>query len=286
MLGARRKRCKASAVRCVLNRAALRKVGRLLVPAAKSEAAKLEPIVKLRHGIGAVLGVQQRIGERVWPREVLRPFHDARDRMVDWQRLNRLPKIAQIFVPDADPKQPAIFLHHIDAGAAVRRVDHDVHGAVARKNITQRAKAPVRVAQMVKHARADDLVERLAEFSDALDRKLVKLQVSYVMFALKITRVAQACFAEVDRGHARFGLHKRIPRGLRRSASSDKDRSIMARILQRPQQQGLCAPPLRVPIAIETSLQAGDGRRIGVRLVERANRLGAIGGRFRVVSHC
>ena len=57
--------------------------------------------------------------------------------MVDGQRLNRLPKIAQVFVRDADPQQPAIVLHHGDAGAAIRRIDHDVHGAVARKDITQ-----------------------------------------------------------------------------------------------------------------------------------------------------
>jgi hypothetical protein len=286
MLGGRGKRGKASAMRRFLDRAALRKVGRLLVPAAKFEAASLEPIVKLRHGIGAVLGVQQRIGERVWPCEVLRPFQDASDRMVNWQRLYRLAEIAQVFVPDADPKQPAIILHHGNAGAPVRRIDHDVHRAIARKAIAQRAKAYVWVAQMVKYARADDLVERLAKLADALDREPVELQVLYVMLALKITRVAQACFAEVDRRHARFGLHKRISSGLRRSASSDKDRAIWTRLLQRPQQQRLRAPPLRIPVVIETSLQAGDGRRIGVRLVERANRLGAIGGRFRVVSHC
>ena len=77
-------------MRRVLDRSALRKVGRLLVPAPKFEAASLEPVVKLRHGIGAILGVQQRVGERVGPCEILRPFHDAGDRMVDGQRLNRL----------------------------------------------------------------------------------------------------------------------------------------------------------------------------------------------------
>ena len=90
MLGGRGKRCEAGAMRRVLDRAALGKVGRLLVPAPELEAATLEPVVKLRHGIGALLWVQQRVGERVRPREVLRPFHDAGDRMVDWQRLNRL----------------------------------------------------------------------------------------------------------------------------------------------------------------------------------------------------
>ena len=137
----------------------MRKVGRLLVPAPKLEAATLEPIVNLRHGIGAILRVQQRVGKRVGLRKVLRPFHDASDRMVDRQRLNCLPKIAEVFVPDADPEQPAIVLHHGNAGAPVRRVDHDVHCAVARKDIAQCAEAGVRIAQVMKNACANDLVE-------------------------------------------------------------------------------------------------------------------------------
>ena len=90
MLGGRGKRGKASAMRRAVDRSALRKIGRLLVPAPELEAAPLEPVVNLRHGIGAVLRVQQRVGERVGSREILRPFHDAGDRMVDGQRLNRL----------------------------------------------------------------------------------------------------------------------------------------------------------------------------------------------------
>jgi hypothetical protein len=66
--------------------------------------------------------------------------------MVDRQRLNRLAEIAQVFVPDGDPQQPAIVLHHDNASAPVRRIDHDVHRAVDRETIAQRAKTNVRVA--------------------------------------------------------------------------------------------------------------------------------------------
>ena len=38
---------------------------------------------------------------------------------------------------------------------------------------------------MVKHACADDLVERLAKLPDPLDRKLVELQISYVVLAVE-----------------------------------------------------------------------------------------------------
>ena len=34
---------------------------------------------------------------------------------------------------------------------------------------------------MVKHASADDLVERLAKLPDVFDRKLMELQISYVV---------------------------------------------------------------------------------------------------------
>ena len=76
---------------------------------------------------------------------------------------------------------------------------------------------------MVKHPRANDLVERLAKLLNPLDRKPVEPQISYVVFALKIAGVAQACFADVDRDHTRVGLHERMTRGLRRAAASDED---------------------------------------------------------------
>ena len=139
---------------------------------------------------------------------------------------------------------------------------------------------------MMKHACANDLIERLAKLRDPLDRKLVELQISYVMLLLKISGVAQACFADVDRDDTRVRLHERMTRGLRRAAASDKDGSIGTRLFQRPQQQRLRASPLRITIAIKALLEAVDGRWIRMRLVERANRVEAICDRFRVFTPC
>src|SRR5580700_2983436 len=139
---------------------------------------------------------------------------------------------------------------------------------------------------MMKHACANDLVERLTQLAYPLDRKPVELQISAVVLALKISSVAHACFADVDRGDTRVRLHERMTRGLRRAAASDKDGSIGTRLFQRPQQQRLRAPPLRIAIMIKALLEGGDRRRIGVRFVERANRVGAIGARFRVLNRC
>ena len=148
--------------------------------------------------------------------------------------MDHLPKLSQLCIRHADAEEPAIVLHHVDAGAPVRRIDHDVHRAVARKDITQRAEADVGVAQMVKDAGAHDLVECLAKLRNALDRKPVEAQIPYPVLPLKIARVPQACLADIDRGDARLGLHQRMPSGLRCSAASDEDRSIRARLLQGP----------------------------------------------------
>ena len=154
-----------------------------------------------------------------------------------------------------------------------------MHHAVGREDIAQRLEARVRVAQVVKHACANDLVKGLSELPDALDRKPAELQISYVVFALKVAGMEQARFADVDCGHARFRLHERVPGGLRRAAASDKDCSICARLFQRPKQQILRSAPVRIAIAIETLLETVDRRWIGVRLVERAYCPCAIGGR-------
>ena len=141
--------------------------------------------------------------------------------MIDGQRLDRLAEIAQFLVPDADPQQSAIVLHHVHARAPVRRIDHNVHRAIDGEDIAQRAKTRVRVAQMMKHSRTDDLVERLAEVSNPLNRKPVELQISYVVLVLQIAGVAQARLADVDCGHARVRLGERVASGLRRSAPSN-----------------------------------------------------------------
>ena len=65
-----------------------------------------------------------------------------------------------------------------------------MHRAVVRKDIAQCAEAGVRIAQMMKHASANDLVEGLAEIPDPLDRKPVELQVSDVVLLLQIAGVA------------------------------------------------------------------------------------------------
>jgi hypothetical protein len=51
----------------------------------------------------------------------------------------------------------------------------------------------------------------------------MQFEILEIVLALKIARVAKACVADVDRRDSSIRLAKRVPRGLRSAASSDKD---------------------------------------------------------------
>jgi hypothetical protein len=51
-------------------------------------------------------------------------------------------------------------LHHVDAGAAVWRIDHQADPTAGRKHRGQRGQSGRRIGQMVQHAAAIDVVER------------------------------------------------------------------------------------------------------------------------------
>ena len=52
------------------------------------------------------------------------------DRMVGGQRANRGAEVAQLSFRSANPKQATVFLHHIDAGPPIGRIDHQVQRSV------------------------------------------------------------------------------------------------------------------------------------------------------------
>ena len=81
----------------------------------------------------------------------------------------------------------------------------------------------IRVGQMVEHARADDLVECLAELPDLLDRQPMEIEVLQSIFLLKIARVVQAGFADVDCRDPGIRLAQRMDSSLGCSAAGDQD---------------------------------------------------------------
>lgn len=133
---------------------------------------------------------------------------------------------------------------------------------------------------MVQHARANDLIECLAEFADALDLKSMEIEIAKTMLFLKTARMAQTGFTDVDRRHMSVRLGERILCGLRRPATGDQDLSVWPRLLQRPQQKRLRPAPMRVGIAIAAWRKIADRRGIRVGIVKRANRFGTIGRRW------
>ena len=67
---------------------------------------------------------------------------------------------------------------------------------------------------MVEHAGADDLIEASPKLPDLFDRESMEIEVSQAVLSLKIPRVAQAGFADVDRRDTSIRLAQRMDRRL------------------------------------------------------------------------
>jgi hypothetical protein len=167
--------------------------------------------------------MKQRVGQGVGMVDVHCAAHHAGDRMVCWQRLEDLAELPQIGVRGGDPKQPAILLHHVDAGPSVERVHHHVHRPVWTQDVPQRSQSTVRIRQMVKHSGADHLVEGVSELADVLNRQLMKLEILESILLLELARITQARLADIDGGDSGVRLAEGVPRCLRGAATSHKD---------------------------------------------------------------
>ena len=132
---------------------------------------------------------------------------------------------------------------------------------------------------MVEHAGADNLVERLAELLDLLDREPTEVEISKAVLSLKLARVTEACFADVDSGDMRIGLAHRMGRGLRGSTTGDQNLPPCPLNFRRPKQKRERSPSIGIPIELAMLVEVAQRRRIRVALVERPHFLGAIGGR-------
>ena len=121
---------------------------------------------------------------------------------------------------------------------------------------------------MVQHAGADDLVELHAEFTHALDRKLVQLQIVEPVPVLEFLGAAHAGGAEVDASHLRCGPSDGVLGRLRSAAACDQDRRVLPVGQGRLEQVMVSASPLRVGPQLAVVVEAVDRPGIGVALVE------------------
>jgi hypothetical protein len=171
-------------VRALSDRATARQVRRLLEPAAEGHAAAAEPGVQIRDAVRTIQRVQQRIRHRIRPAEVLAPAQHAADRVVGRQRFERGAEFPQVRFGGGDAEHAAVLLHHVDAGTAVRRVDHQVHGALRAKHIAERTQTDIGIREVMQHPGAHNLIERAPEGLDVLDRELPDVEIVEVMAAL------------------------------------------------------------------------------------------------------
>ena len=175
--------------------------------------------------------------------------------MVRRQRFERGAETLQIRRRRADFEQAAVLLHHIDSSSAVACVDHQAHRAARSQDVAEGAKTVVRVRQVVQHSRANHQIERATNLPDALDRELMQFEILQIILALKIARVAKACVAHVDRRDSSIRLAKRVPRGLRSAAASDKDFLVSPRLLGGPDQMELGSATVRVLVEVAVCVQ-------------------------------
>ena len=126
--------------------------------------------------------VQQRVGERRFLPEVGRLAQQVASGCPGGSAPSATTSRGS-FVRRADAEPLAELLQHVDAGPPIGRVHHEVHRAVGLEHVAQRAQPRIRIGEMVQHAGADDLVERLPELADALDRELMDLEVGEVVRA-------------------------------------------------------------------------------------------------------
>ena len=165
--------------------------------------------------------MKQRIRQSGRLPEVRGAAHDTCDWMVGRQGLEGGTEIAQVVVGRTHAEETTVLLHHVDAGAAVRRIDHQVHRTLWTEHVTKGTETGVRVGQVVEHSGGHDLVERAPQLPDTLDRELMELEVAEVVLALEIARMPQARLADVDRGDSGLGLAQRMAGRLRRAAAGN-----------------------------------------------------------------
>src|SRR5215468_10415230 len=97
--------------------------------------------------------------------------------MPGWQRPKRSDEIANLRIRGMDTCAFAELLQHVDAGPSVRRIHHEMHGAVRFHRAAQSSEPRIRVGKMMENSRADNLIEGLLQLAYSLKGKLVDFEI-------------------------------------------------------------------------------------------------------------
>jgi hypothetical protein len=75
----------------------------------------------------------------------------------------------ELFFRGSDAEFAAVLLNHVNAGATVRRVHHQIHRAIRFQHRAERAQSRIGIDEMVQHAGANDEVETAVQVAGVLD---------------------------------------------------------------------------------------------------------------------
>ncbi|KFB69296.1 MAG: hypothetical protein CAPSK01_001042 [Candidatus Accumulibacter vicinus] len=148
-----------------IRRAAALHVGELQMQAvAVPIGVPRQPVEQFIYGIGAVLRMQQQVDQAgvALPVVVVEIFCTP-EPVAGRQAVQDLPGVGdlacQVGFAVVDHAQQ--FLHLVDAGAAGSRIQHQGDRAIGLENGAQRLQTGIRIGQVMQHATAIDVVERL-----------------------------------------------------------------------------------------------------------------------------
>ena len=100
----------------------------------------------------------------------------------------------------------------------------------------QCGKSRIRIWKMVQNPGADDEIELATKFMDTFEPDLLDLKIIELVFALQRKRTFYAVCTDIYAHHIGIRPANSIPGSLRRTTSGDKNTSILAKRLIRPEQ--------------------------------------------------
>src|SRR5262249_20780201 len=135
------------------------------------------------------------------------------------QALESRDQVLNLRIGCTDAYAPAELLQHVDAGSAVRRIHHEMHGPVRFEHAAQSSEPRIGVGQMMEHSGADDVIEAPRQLVYPIDGELKDLESAQVVLSLEFLSTADARRAEIDAGNPRPGPPQGMPGSLRCAAS-------------------------------------------------------------------
>src|ERR1700752_1181444 len=143
--------------------------------------------------------------------------------MVLWEIPADPDQIPDLFRRGTDPKPATIFPKHVNAGATIRRVYHQVHCAIGFQCGPQRTQTRVGIGEVMQYASADNQIEAMVQFCCALDRQLPRFKIRDVVFLFQSFGVLETRRTDVDTDYTVGGMTERVLRRLPRSTTGDEN---------------------------------------------------------------